>query len=424
MGDEISGQEGSAAEEAARRFAVPAENPGVHHIGYIDDANRFCVTGWVVDTDDWSRSLTVEILVDGEGVAGVLADGYRDGLREIHPSATGRYVFRYYFAGPLSMFQAHRVSVRILGTDVYLVEPADPIPVAHAVPGIAAARPAGPILLTTCGRTGSTAIMAELAGHPNIVVAGNPPFEIEMGTYYAYALRTLAGAGDPERSLRSDRITAAENRFHIGFNPYFEQALAPLIFRTPERLGRFVHERVPSRLAKAFREIILDFYQDVASDHGMANPLYFAEKTLPERDARQGIRFMFPNVHEILLVRDFRDIVCSSMATKGADFDTVLADTCAAAAMMARVQADPAVLVVRYEDYVQHRAETLARVFGVLGLGVPAERPGVLEALYAGHGTSANAEASIGRWRRDLTAEQIAACGVLGEALAAFGYER
>ncbi|HVY15456.1 MAG TPA: hypothetical protein VHB27_09515, partial [Rhodopila sp.] len=274
-------------------------------VGYIDESNRFFVTGWVADRSDWSRSLRVDVLVNGVPVGYCEANLPREGLKSLDPNATGRYVYRYYYANPLSMFEANHVTVRVSSTKAYLIETKGVIPAVSLDRSDVAQRPLGPVLLSTCGRTGSTAVMSEMARHPHIIVAGKRPFEIELGCYYAYALRTLCAATDTERSLRADRITATENRFHIGFNPYFDHALAPTVFKNPLKLSEFLYERVPSHLAKAFRNIILDFYQEVAADKGISYPIYFAEKSLPERDSRLGIRYLFPNVREVVLVRDF-----------------------------------------------------------------------------------------------------------------------
>ncbi len=393
-------------------------------VGHIDEANRFFVTGWVADRDDWGTSLRVDILVNDVPVGWTDANTYRPGLTTLDTTATGRYEFRYYFADPLSLYQQHIVSVRVSGSKIPLAKTAKPIPAANPDPFAPAARPTRPILISTCGRTGSTAIMAELASHPNIVVAGDRPYEVEMGCYYAYALRTLAAHGDPERSLASDKITASENRFHIGFNPYFQQGY-PNIFKQRDRIDQFISERVPPRLAQAFRDIILDFYQDVAADQGVADPIYFAEKSLPERDSRLGIRYMFPNIREVVLVRDFRDIVCSSIATKSADFERIFNDVLAAAHMFHKIldAGTDGLLVLRYEDYVLDKQATLHRLFGYLGLRGPDDRGGALKELFDVHATSTSPEASIGRWRRDLAPEQQARCDVFAPFLETLGYE-
>jgi hypothetical protein len=403
---------------------LPEERPDVNIVGYIDDANRFFVTGWVADSDDWTRSLRVDILVNDVPIGWVEADTYRAGLAKLAPEATGRYEFRYYFADPLSPYRENKVSVRVSETRAPLTDGSKQIPAVSADPLAPRGRPSGPILVTTCGRTGSTVIMAELARHPNVVVAGDRPYEVELGCYYAYALRTLSASGDPVRSLSPDRITATENRYHIGFNPYFQQSNAK-IFKDREHLGRFIAERVPPRLGRAFRDIILDFYQDVATDQGIEFPIYFAEKSLPERDSRLGIRYMFPNIREIVLVRDFRDIICSSMATKDANFEAIFKDVVAAAHMFRKIldAGTDGLMLLKYEDYVLDKQATLARLFGYLGLGIPGSGEGALRELFDVHATSKSAEASIGRWRRDLTPEQQARCKVFAPFLEGLGYE-
>lgn len=404
-------------------LSLPKDQSDVNIVGYIDEANRFFVTGWVADRDDWTRSLRVDIVVNDTPVGWAQADTFRAGLASLAPEATGRYEFRYYFADPLSLYQENKISVRVSETKAHLASSNRPLPAAPTDPQAARGRPSGPILVSTCGRTGSTAIMAELARHPNVVVAGDRPYEVEMGCYYAYALRTLSAHGDPNRSLTADRITASENRYHIGFNPYFDQSHANL-FKDRRRLDRFVSERVPPRLAHAFRDIILDFYQDVAADQGIEFPIYFAEKSLPERDLRLGIRYMFPNLREIVLVRDFRDIVCSSMATKGANFDVIFKDVLAAAHMFREIldAGTDGLLMLKYEDYVADKQAALGRLFGYLGLGVPGSGEGALKELFDVHATSTSPEASIGRWRRDLTPEQQARCEVFAPFLERLGY--
>jgi hypothetical protein len=133
---------------------------------------------------------------------------------------------------------------------------------------------------------------------------------------------------------------------------------------------------------------------------------------------------MFPNVREIVLIRDLRDIVCSSMATKGADFDMILADAVSAGQMFQAIldTAGDGVLVLKYEEYVQQRDAALGRLFGFLGLGRPGQAEAGLADLFNVHATSESPEASVGRWRRDLSPAQQAACSVLGPFLERLGY--
>jgi hypothetical protein len=273
------------------------------------------------------------------------------------------------------------------------------------------------------GRTGSTAVMATLKQHPNIVVAGGRPYEVELGSYYAYALRTLLAAGDHERSLRTDEITAIANRFHIGFNPYFAPSFAS-VFKDPLTLERLMTKRLPGRLGRTFREIILDYYEEVAIDQGVERPIYFAEKSLPERDSRLGFRFMFPNLREIVLVRDLRDVVCSAASSNGLDFDPLVEATNSAARQMLAIaeEASANTITIKYEDFVLDKPATMSRLFTFLGLAPVIPDESSMGALFATHATSVTPAASLGRWKRDLTAEQQRKCEVFGKFLDHFGY--
>ena len=394
------------------------------YVGYVDEINRFCVAGWVADRDDWRASLTVDVLVKGRVKSVCRAEDLRDQLDGLHPDATGRYAFRYYFPTPLSMYDDHEISVRVSDTNYYLIQQQSIIEAVKTDANASRHRPNGPVLLSTTGRTGSTAVMAVLAQHPNIVVAGARPYEIELGCYYAYALRTLMANGDHSKSLRTDNITAIENRYSIGFNPYFIAGHAD-VFRDQTVLDRFMTGRLPARLANAFREIILDYYDEVATDQGLEHPIYFAEKSLPEQDSRRGIRFMFPRVREIVLIRDLRDVVCSSTSSSGTSFDRALKATATAARQLRDIetQRDASIMFLKYEDFVLDNAQTVDRLFRFLGLAPMASDERGMSNLFATHATSSTPAASIGRWKRDLTTEQLKQCEVFVEFLDYFQYD-
>lgn len=394
------------------------------YVGYVDEISRFCVAGWVADRDDWTKSLTVEILVKGNARNFCKAEEFRSKLDELHPEATGRYAFRFYFPNPLSMYDEHEVSVRVINSNYNLIQQRPTIPGISADLEVSTYRPDGPILLTTTGRTGSTAVMAVLAQHPGIIVAGARPYEIELGCYYAYALRTLVAEGDHLKSLRTDTITATDNRYAIGFNPYFKAGHSD-VFKNPAALEGFMARRLPARLGSAFRDIILDYYEEVAKDQGMTNPIYFAEKTLPELDSRRGIRFMFPKVREIVLIRDMRDVVCSSTSSSGTSFDRALDANITAARQIMAIDAEknPNIMFLRYEDFVLDNEKAIDRLFRFFGLAsIRSDEQGMSE-LFATHATSSSPAASIGRWKKDLTAEQLKKCEVVHPFLSHFGYE-
>jgi hypothetical protein len=390
--------------------------------GYIDELTHQCVTGWAADLDNLSASLSFGVFDSGQGCAVVRADVYRPGLeQELGRGATGRYAFRCYFPEPLSPYQGHKVTLRCREADFVLeaeLPAAEPVAIPSSDPLY---RPHGPILLTSGGRSGSTAVMAMLAAHPRIVVAGKPPYETEMGCYYAYALRTLTSAADHDRSLRPDAITDLAHQYHLGFNPYLDVHT----FGSLPGLQHFMGRNLSGRLGEAFRGIILDFYQAVAHAQASKHPLFFAEKTLPEPDSRLGIRYLFPHVKEIVLVRDPRDAVCSFMKHGGVPFDAALSD---AVSTMRRCQeikeaADDSVYFLRYEDFVRSPRETAEALFGFVGLAPAGYDDDGMGRLFASHGTSRTPADSIGRWRRDLSAEQLARFRAFAPALESFGYE-
>lgn len=395
----------------------------MNFVGYVDEITRFHVAGWVADKDDWQRSLRVDILINGEGHGFCFADQFREQLDSLDAQATGRYAFKFYFADPLSMFDEHTVSVRVSNTEYYLQGSHNAICAIKGGNSLSSDRPANAIIVTTMGRTGSTAVMALLAQHPSIVVAGEKPYEVELGCYYSYALRTLTAAGDHDRSLKPSMITASENRFQIGFNPYFEASFVSA-FKDRQRFMRFMASSVPNRLGMTFREIVLDYYEELAKDKGIYAPLFFAEKSLPERDSRLGIRFMFPHVKEILLIRDLRDVLCSAMHSNKGAFETLLADTANSGRQLVDIKMKPggSIFILKYEDFVLHRKTTADALFRYLGLTPIDMSLSARDSLFSLHGTSKSPESSIGRWQNDLTPVQQEKAKILNRYMEQLGY--
>lgn len=394
--------------------------------GRIDEVTRLHISGWVMDRENLDRSLTVGILANGVGCGEVEASQFRPGFAEETglAGASGRYFFRFDFPEPLSPFEQNEIVVRIADADdlVLAVALVNPVQWDRSAGSV---RPQAPILVSSMGRSGSTLLMGILAAHPQIVVAGKRPFEIEMICYYVYALRAFISEGDHEHSLRPDRITAAENRYHLGFNPYFEPSFRTG-FADPSLIDRFRNGPLAGRLSEAFRNLIVDFYEAVACDKEIDRPLFFAEKILPEKEARLGARYLFGNLKEIVLVRDLRDVLCSFMSSAGTAFETTVQDIGSMAEKLleakASIESDKNTLLLRYEDLVEDES-LVERIFQFLGVYPVRVAPERRDEVFRGHGTSANAEVSIGRWRRDLTTEQLERCRVFDAFLEAFGYE-
>lgn len=392
-------------------------------IGYIDEVNLFSISGWAANLDDVTTAVTVVIMIDGVEIGRMKAEALREGLRKIAPGATGLYVFKYYFASPLSAFKSYDLSVRVHGSKFELSPGKFRMEGVSHAPSRTPLLPLRPLMMTTMGRSGSTLLMSILAAHPGIVVADERPYEVELLTYYAYALRTLMVAGDHEKSLRPDKITSADNQYSIGFNPYFNSSHR-LKFKTPALLDQFMHGPLPQILSGAIKDIVVEFYNAVAIDRKKDRPIYFAEKALPEQVIRKSTQHVFGNFKEIVLVRDLRDAVCSFVQYGNLDFDHAFQAMASSAERILNLanSDEPDICYIRYEDLVENPRPTIDKILGYLGLTTDFEIPDST-ALFAVHATSNNPRASIGRWRKTLSPEALKRCEQFEEFHLRFNYE-
>lgn len=394
-------------------------------IGHVDQISQFKIAGWAADEDRPGQSVSVVITRDGTEIGRVLADRMRPGLAARFPAATGRHGFLYAFNPPISPFTAQNLDVRVAGSAKPLPQGSVTFSPVESHAAADALRPGNAILLSTSGRSGSTVLMGILAQHPAIVVAAERPYEVEMLCYYSYALRVLLAAGDHDLSLPPERITAIENRFKIGFNPFLSEGFQRT-FRNRALFDQFFRSSLSRNIGRAFRDVILDFYASVAADRGKVAPLYFAEKSLPEFEVRLGARHLFGRIKEIVLVRDTRDVVCSFINSAGTDFARTVEAVNSSAQRFVEIaeEGGPDIHFVRYEDLVLQPEATLTSLFDFLGLASRTHmNPSTMPELFNSHATSRSPAKSIGRWRRDLSEEQREACRPFASFLEKFGYD-
>jgi Sulfotransferase family len=289
-----------------------------------------------------------------------------------------------------------------------------------------------PLMLTGPGRAGSTIFMQMLAGHPDVAVY--PPFEDEprVATYWIDVLRALARPESwmrqitPVGPLNGDWWLGADDPAprRLRSRPLQEWLAAEGV----EDLAAFAQSRVEA------------VYERIAAAQGRDDAHVFAEKV--RNDIVSDLVWeLYPDVREVVLVRDPRDVLTSILATirkRGvqpppedplrwidADFTARILGVLDGW----RRRRDNS-LLVRYEDLMMTPRETLAAVLAYAGLDEGADAiEAMLEA--AGrrlpgmdeHRTSADAASSIGRWRRDLEPALVEACErSVGEALEAWGY--
>ncbi len=271
-----------------------------------------------------------------------------------------------------------------------------------------------PLMVTSVGRSGSTLLMQYLAQHPAVVVRDVYPMEATIARKIFTRLpeQSLNEACQPARaSLDGERLSESMRR--AGERALLEAAAA---------------------------------YTDIAEIQGRAPHTvhFYAEKNLsPEWLVWE----MCPSAREIVLVRDPRDMICSSLAFNAKrgriafgrqDVDTDLEYVAHRASMARPWVIEPwsdrkeRIHLVRYEDLVACPHDTLRGIFDYLGMdGSAAVVEQLVDAVTGSseilerHGTSGSALASVGRWRHDLTPELADACErEFVDYMSLFGYVR
>lgn len=289
-----------------------------------------------------------------------------------------------------------------------------------------------PLMLTGPGRAGSTIFMQMLAGHRE--VTAYPPFEDEprVATYWIDVLRAL---GRPESWMRQiTPVGSLNGDWWLGRGEPAPRRLRSrplqewLAVEGVEDLAAFAQSRIEA------------VYERIAAEQERGEARFFAEKV--RNDIVSDLMWeLYPDVREVVLVRDPRDVLTSILAAirkRGAQpppddplrwVDTDFTGRITGVLESWRRRRD-STLLVRYEDLMMRPRETLTAVLGYAGLDDGADQ---VEAMLEGagrrlpgmdeHRTSADAASSIGRWRRDLEPALVEACErAVGDALEAWGY--
>ncbi len=299
-----------------------------------------------------------------------------------------------------------------------------------------------PLMLTTLGRSGSTWMMRLLDASPKIVVHQRFPYEARATLYWFEVFRTLV---DPDSYLRQLTIPTDLNDTWWAGGPGFRPP--PM----DPALDRRLADRRVGDLAGFCQRQIDTLYSEIAGGQEAAGkwdvdpPVYFAEKLMMRGHIPDLVWELYGGPKEIVLVRDFRDVVCSILAfikKRGhtgwgrdrADSDAAWIRQFASQAEAIRGQWESRidqVHLVRYEDLILEPTETARRLLAYLEL--PAEEENACRLLEDAarempgveqHRTARDATSSVGRWARDLTPELQRVCQeALGPSLEAFGYE-
>jgi len=289
-----------------------------------------------------------------------------------------------------------------------------------------------PLMLTGFSRTGSNLVLRMLGTHPEIATYRPFQYEPRVLTYWIDVFRELT---EPASYLRqvTTQGRIAERGWWLGtdgpaprplFDPEVQRAVA---LDTVEDAADFCRHRI----ARVYARI------GAAIDRPQAT--LFAEKQLPGVVPTIGWE-LYPDAREVFLVRDFRDMIASVLAWRerfgGAWFGHAVAENDEAFVrsferfttnlLASWRRRFGRAHLLRYEDLLhdpEHATAELARYLGVTPDRMAAT-VGERSSESDRYRTTDTPQASIGRWRRDLTpALQEAAQEAFGPALSEFGYE-
>ncbi len=294
-----------------------------------------------------------------------------------------------------------------------------------------------PLLITSLGRTGTTWLMKLLAAAPGVVTYNAYPYEMMPSKYWMHLLKV---ASEPANHLESAHWGNFSHSLNwIGQNPYFA---APLTDHPP--LLTWFGKTYVENLAEFCQQSIQSFYQTLAATQGVQSPRYFAEKSYPDH-VPWLLWDLYPKAREVILVRDFRDMVASiyatnakrgtqdfgrSEASEDQDYIEMLATHAQHLCDSWQMRSSRAHLV-RYEDLILKPHATLQGILDYLGLD---STPKAIELILhearkdtpelREHRTTSSPEASIGRWRTDLPDDlKSAANEAFAPMLETFGYQ-
>lgn len=294
-----------------------------------------------------------------------------------------------------------------------------------------------PILLTTLGRAGSTWVTHVLGQHPEIATYRPFEFEPRVGSYWVEVFHALS---EPRSYLQPFAGKEMRGQWWLGLDsPQDVRSIPdPAVANCLGGIGlRALAEFCQAQLDRLYREVA-----------GLANKpaaRYFIEKYQNNPLFRCTLRDWYSGAKEIILVRDPRDKFCSVAsfnakrgyvtfdrqdANSDPEYMTLLMGEVEELLNIWRSRPNE-VHLLRYEDVIREPHRTLKAVLQYLGLDSRSEavteilrRAEIETPAMRQHRTSVSPTDSIGRWRRDLSAQLQEMCETqFRENLQQLGYE-
>src|SRR5262245_34515957 len=297
-----------------------------------------------------------------------------------------------------------------------------------------------PLMVTTLGRTGGTWLMHLLSRHPHIVTNRAYPYETFAASYWMHMLKVLSEPANHRQS--SHPGTFFSNAWSIGHNPFYADPLTTQTQPSMRALYHWFGRTYVEQLAGFCQSSIEAYYQHISDIQGQTAALFFLEKYQPWHIPRM-LWELYSAPREIFLVRDFRDMVCSVLAFNqkrgyagfgrekfNSDEDWIRNLRVGMLLLLKSWKTRCASgRLLRYEDLILRPREALTSLLAYAELDCS---PSVVDRIIQTasetelrqHRTTEDPADSMGRWRRELTKSQVAACEeAFGDVLLAFGYD-
>jgi hypothetical protein len=386
-------------------------------VGYVDRCTPSVISGWAADTDAPESVVSVIIYVDNQRLATLVCDKVRPDL-QIRSDLQGhlQHGFHCELSPALDFERIEHIAVRFARTGEVLV---DGNWTRQRQRGLS------PILVTASARSGTTFLMGRLLQSSRICGAALPPFEVRLLAYWSYVYRTLTAGANYDRSTHPNRPEG--DGFRVGSNPYSHRDFRS-VFPTKNLAEKYFNRFVPDAAADFIRTSIGEYYALLRDDQEKNDAIFFAEKcNNVERTARHVSKVLFPNLKEIIIIRDPRDIFCSRSMFFHEEAELAFAHVSNSCRELLNISRDAGAdeIFLKYESLVAEDSDAFKNLSRFLGVHDLATHDSAKEsALFQSHATSSSATESVGRWR-SLAAEQIERCNrTWGEFLDTFGYER
>lgn len=291
-----------------------------------------------------------------------------------------------------------------------------------------------PISMLGLPRSGTTLLMRYLGAYPRVIHVPRYPYEMIGLNYWLHLFRVLTASADHQRSSHPN--TFLKDEHFIGHHPHFTDVYDPVLAQW------FREQYIPDIAALALRSLD-GVYRAMAVAQDKMDAVWFAEKVSSVPSF--GLQWTFyPRARSVFIVRDVRDQFCSHLAfSRKRDLFGFNYDQTSEREYFLKVywrmmsnyhqwkQHPDSVHMLRYEDLILKPFETLTTMFGALGLDNDSS---LIQKIHdvgeadptelASHRTTESVAASIGRWKRELSREQIALFEeIFGDLLTEFGYE-